>query len=508
MLISSACGSSDAGGWTTVRVTKGTVARTVSATGTLQAITEQNLGFSKGGKLTALMVAVGQQVKAGQVLAKVDDFDAQSDLQEAKAKLSRQEAVLARLEDSNKTDAAEDDYDRAKDVLGATKDEADVLSSVNDDSLKQTQQQLDDDRDKLKKIQAVAKADQDKCNRSLTGGSHRYDGYGDNADVTTKNQKGLLLESPLDLHSPSCDRAERGKATIASYQRRIDSGKRSIQRLQRQQDIQDARQKVAVENARRDADAAGNAADGAASDHPHDLDEQQAIVEDAATDVRRAQHAVDNTVLIAPVSGKVASINGAVGEYIGSGGGSTALAPGSRTALPNTDSGVSSHGDSGDKSDRPGDGSFMTLKDVNSFSVVVPFEESDATLVQPNQRVNVTFDAVPGLSAPGTVASIAPTGTQIKDVNNYYATIVLNAVDPRLKGGQTAEAKVIVGGVSNVLVVPTAAIQRGGTNGVVQVMQPDGTTRRVQVQLGLVGDTTTQIVGGLTEGQQVAISQS
>ncbi|HEY2100054.1 MAG TPA: RND transporter, partial [Pseudonocardia sp.] len=91
-------------------------------------------------------------------------------------------------------------------------------------------------------------------------------------------------------------------------------------------------------------------------------------------------------------------------------------------------------------------------------------------------------------------------------VNNYYATILLNQADPRLKGGMTAEAKVVVGGVDNVLVVPTAAVQRAGATGVVQVLQPDGTTRQVQVQLGMVGDSTTQVIDGLTEGQQIVVN--
>jgi HlyD family secretion protein len=84
---------------------------------------------------------------------------------------------------------------------------------------------------------------------------------------------------------------------------------------------------------------------------------------------------------------------------------------------------------------------------------------------------------------------------------------VLNQVDPRLKGGLTAETKVIVGSADNVLVVPTAAVQRGGQSGVVQVMGPDGNPRQVQVNLGLVGDTMTEIVDGLKEGQQVVLAQ-
>jgi HlyD family secretion protein len=197
-----------------------------------------------------------------------------------------------------------------------------------------------------------------------------------------------------------------------------------------------------------------------------------------------------------------------VGEFVGSGSGTTALAPGGRAALPDLDSGASSGSDSAPDQNavRPGGSSFITLKNINSFQIVVPFEETDAALVTPNQKVRVTFDALPGLERDGTVGTIAPTGAQIQDVNNYYGTILLNQTDPRLKGGMTAEAKVVVGGVDNVLVVPTAAVQRGAGTGLVQVLQPNGSTRQVQVQLGLVGDSTTQVLAGVTEGQQVVLT--
>ena len=328
--------------------------------------------------------------------------------------------------------------------------------------------------------------------------------------MQTRGGKGLLLENPLDPMSPSCNRAEKGKSAVAAYQRRIQDDQRQIAQSQRRADIDDAQQQVAAANARRDATAARNAAEEASTDRPHDIDEQQAEVADARNEVVKAQRELRDTTLIAPVAGTISSINGAIGEFLGSGTGTTAQAPGSLAALPDADSGTSS-GDptsSGSKAQRPGGSAFIVLKNVNSFQIVVPFEESDAALVAANQRVDVSFDAVPGLIRHGTVASISPTGTQIQDVNNYYATIVLNDTDPRLRGGQTAETKVVVGGVDNVLVVPTAAIQRGGTSGVVQVLQPDGTTRRVQVQLGLIGDSTTQVLEGLSEGQQVVIAQS
>lgn len=507
VLMAAGCGSAESEP-TTARVAMGSVSHTVAATGTLQAISEQKLGFAKGGKLTQLMVSVGQQVQAGQVLAMIDDLDAKADLQQATAKLNAEQARLDKLNDSNRVDAADEDHDRANDILDATKDERDEIGNANDEYVKQLREQLADDREGLRNARAQLRSDQSRCNRSLTGNSHRYGGYGDYTDVTSKGDKGLLLENPLNLHSPSCERAERGKQAVTSYERRLRYGQNQLSQAQRRGNVDSARQRVAVANAKRDAAAAKNEAEERAADLPHEIAEQEAAVSDAEAVVRKAQRDVDDTVLRAPVSGRVASINGTVGEFLGGASGTTPLAPGGRVALPDVESGAGAKDSEGNKATRPGGNSFMTLKDVNSYQVVAPYEESDAAQIQPGQKVNVSFDAVPGLNRTGTVSSIAPVGTQIKDVTNYYVSVVLNDLDDRLRGGLTAETKIIVGGLDNVLVVPSAAVQRAGNTGVVQVMQADGTTKQVQVELGLVGDTTTQILSGLTLGQRVVIAQN
>jgi multidrug efflux pump subunit AcrA (membrane-fusion protein) len=118
----------------------------------------------------------------------------------------------------------------------------------------------------------------------------------------------------------------------------------------------------------------------------------------------------------------------------------------------------------------------------------------------------VTFDAVPDLERTGTVVGIAPTGTDIQGVTSYYATIVLNELDPRLMDGQTASANVIVDQLDDTLVVPNAAILQSGQSGVVTVLDPDGSHRQVQVELGLAGDSVTQVVAGLHEGQQIVVA--
>jgi HlyD family secretion protein len=505
------CGSSPALP-SSVRVEPGSVDRTVSATGTLQPITEQRLGFSHGGRLVAVMVSPGQQVRAGEALARLDDFSARQELSEARARLSREQSKADRVGDGTKQDAAKDDADHAEDTLGAIRDRKDTVGESNDQGTDAAQQRLEEDRDSLREASREAGADQDRCNRSVTGGSHRYDGYGDYLDAESRDHKGAMLESPLDPKSPSCSRAERGKRSVSSSKHRIDGDERGVDDAQRRQDLDEASERVGVENAERDASSAGDAADTAREEHPHDVDEQRSNVSMARTEVRRAERALRDTTLTAPVAGTISSVNGQVGEFIDSGSGSTALAPGGgRTGLPDLSSSASSGSTDSSAGSQaapppPGAGALITLKNVNSFRIVAPFAESDAALVAPNQRVQVTFDAVPGLERDGTVGSISPTGAQVKDVNNYYATILLGQADPRLKAGMTAQAKVIVGGVDNTLVVPTAAIERAGATGTVEVLQPDRTTRRIQVQLGLQGDRTTQVISGLTEGQQVVVA--
>uniref|UniRef100_UPI0015F10314 efflux RND transporter periplasmic adaptor subunit n=1 Tax=Pseudonocardia pini TaxID=2758030 RepID=UPI0015F10314 len=152
----------------------------------------------------------------------------------------------------------------------------------------------------------------------------------------------------------------------------------------------------------------------------------------------------------------------------------------------------------------PTGGPLITLNDLTTFQLVVPFEESDAAKIVANQPVDVTADAVPGLTVPGTVVAVAPTADQISGVVSYYATIVLNGGDPRLKDGQTAQAVVRTESRDDVLRVPTAAVRQGDEASTVTVPGADGSTTRTFTS-GLVGDEFTEVRSGLAEGQQVLL---
>jgi multidrug efflux pump subunit AcrA (membrane-fusion protein) len=54
-----------------------------------------------------------------------------------------------------------------------------------------------------------------------------------------------------------------------------------------------------------------------------------------------------------------------------------------------------------------------------------------------------------------------------------------------------------------VLLVPNTALLPKGAGRVVQVPNADGTTREVEVQIGLTDGTKTEVVSGLNDGDRV-----
>ena len=209
---------------------------------------------------------------------------------------------------------------------------------------------------------------------------------------------------------------------------------------------------------------------------------------------------VGDTVLRAPVDGTVSVLNGAVGEYVGPSTGTSALAPGGGAAIPGTEAAAVAAAVS-----RPGGTQFLVLDGADTFRVVVPFEESDAARIAPNQNVDVSFDAVPDLVRHGTVLAVAPAATVTSGVVGYYVTIVLTETDPRLRDGQTAQAAVRTDELRDVPAVPNGAVRRQGGQTTVTVLGFDGSRRTVPVQAGVVGDDLTQVVSGLTVGDEVVV---
>jgi HlyD family secretion protein len=517
-----ACSSSEPNAPQTARVTRAAVTSGVTSTGSLTAITEQNLGFAKGGKVTSVAVKVGDRVTAGQVLATIDDFPLRQLLAQQQAQLASQQAVLNRIVNGTQVSGARDSLGQAREILDATEKQREEQLQADKSAVNRAEKQLSVDKKALDNAKKQRRIIKDGCGDS----SDDDDDSSSSSSLSKSAQKALkdlqsgdtdaaaaALPSLTGLLTPStsgssCEQqVASADATVINAERQVESSRTSLEAAKQKQDVDAASGQVSIENSRQGVVTAQNTLDSSSTDRPFNIEEQRGTVANNEALVRQAQRDVDDATLRAPVDGTVSAINGTVGEYLSASSGTTALAPGSDAAIPGTDSqsGGTNAAAGVATVSRPGGSQFMVLNDINRLQVVLPFEESDASQIQPNQAVTVGFDAIPDLTRNGTVLSVAPSGTAISGIISYYVTVVLNEGDPRLKDGQTARATVVTQQLDNVLSVPNVAVRRLGDRSEVTVVGPNGEQRPVTFQPGVVGAERTQVLSGLFDGQEVVL---
>lgn len=90
----------------TVTVARDTLKQTVSASGTIQPARRADLTFTSAGEVTSVQVEVGDTVRAGDVLATIDDSALEISCESARAELTAARETLADLVDSDASDAA------------------------------------------------------------------------------------------------------------------------------------------------------------------------------------------------------------------------------------------------------------------------------------------------------------------------------------------------------------------------------------------------------------------
>jgi HlyD family secretion protein len=150
----------------------------------------------------------------------------------------------------------------------------------------------------------------------------------------------------------------------------------------------------------------------------------------------------------------------------------------------------------------------VELADLHSLQVQILVSEVDINRVKLGQPVNLSLDALTGQTYAGQVNQVGYVGASSQGVVNYPVTVVITNPDPALKPGMTASAAIVTDEHDNVLLVPNRAIHVTGNTHSVTVLF-EGTLIPVQVQVGLTGDTQSEITGGqLKEGDTVVLNST
>lgn len=230
------------------------------------------------------------------------------------------------------------------------------------------------------------------------------------------------------------------------------------------------------------------------------LAKAKADKEQADQNVEAAQAAVDATTLKAPIAGTITAVNGSVGSVAGGSGSSSSS--GSGTGGQGSTSGQGSASSSG-TSTTSGTG-FVDIADLKALQVVAAFAEADAIKIKAGQAATVTLNAEPGTTLTASLATVSPTPTTTNGVVSYSATFSLAKLPANARIGQTANVTVQTAKAANALYVPSTAIATSGTTSTVTMADGSGTR---EVQVGVRGDSYTQITSGLNEGDQIELLQ-
>lgn len=187
---------------------------------------------------------------------------------------------------------------------------------------------------------------------------------------------------------------------------------------------------------------------------------------------------LERTRLLAPFAGIVAEVNGELSEYV------TPSPPGIPT--PPT----------------------VILLDTSCFYVSAPIDEVDAAAITVGMPATITLDAFAARRFSGLVRRIDP---YVLDREKQARTVEVEVsfVAPSdtvaLLSGYSADVEIVIDSRDNVLSVPTQAVLDGGRR-VFVLDESSGRLRDQAITTGIGNWQVTEVVSGLSEGEQVVLS--
>lgn len=207
----------------------------------------------------------------------------------------------------------------------------------------------------------------------------------------------------------------------------------------------------------------------------------------ASTALAQARDNAAKRTVTAPVAGLVTVLNAVNGQALSGGGSSSTSAGGTGSSATGA----------------------VEISDLSTLRARVQVNEVDLVKIKLGQKATVSFDALPGGDASGTVSAIAPTGTNTQGVVTYDVDVTLETIDARLRPNMSCTVDIVVETKQSALVVPTSALRTDSATKTKYVYVVTGQdVARVDVTTGLVVGTTTEVLTGLTEGQEVVTTSA
>lgn len=148
----------------------------------------------------------------------------------------------------------------------------------------------------------------------------------------------------------------------------------------------------------------------------------------------------------------------------------------------------------------------VILETNDDFCIETYISEVDIDKIQIGQDVKIEFDALDKIVTKGTVINIDPAATVLMGVINYRITVALQQTIMELRPSMTADLDILVESREDVIFLPRRTLTRDGDSYTVRVLTSAGDEER-KIEIGLMGDTEVEIILGLTEGEQIILRE-
>lgn len=199
-----------------------------------------------------------------------------------------------------------------------------------------------------------------------------------------------------------------------------------------------------------------------------------------------------SSVIYAPVAGVISNLSLAEGVIISNS--STSITVSTGTNSSENSSSVTSHTV----------GSITNPK--GQYQATLSLTESDIVKIKSSQKVILTMDAFSGVTFTGSVLSVDVAGSTNSGVTSYSVVVLLDDTDKEIYTNMAVTATIIIDSKSDVLLIPSTAIDTANDGTSTVQLIKDGITSTVTVTLGSTNDSQTEIKSGLSEGDTIISS--
>jgi HlyD family secretion protein len=437
---------------------RGNLTVSASGSGALVAQTDASFGFDASGQVSQVNVKVGDQVKAGQVLAQLDNIllqmkydEAQQALQEvySAASIAAVKQEIATAQDAQV--AAHDwlSYLLSSKVIDAEENLATAEQRLADAQAEAQVNPTEEANKLVAERETTVAYLKDKLSQAQTYYKDTYlpETFGRYENVGTRRFPKIVLatytdpntgEEVPDISAPSAADIAKAWSDYAQAKETITEGQEYL-----------------------DALNTGVIPENATGTRLSDFyNAQQAL--------KNAQTALDGTKLIAPISGTVTSLDISIGEQAGT-------------------------------------SSVITISQLNQPYVVDAYlDEADWNNAQAGNKATVTFDLLPEQTFPATVATVYPGLVGSGNSSLVHIVVQLDqSISQGLPVGTGASISVVGGEANGVVMVPVNAVHKTDGTYAVTVIQNGQKTER-NIEIGIQNETYIEIKSGLNAGETVA----